>query len=243
MPPGLGAGASGSQNKRITMTQAFKTVFAAATLGLLSVLPTSAAVVSVVANAPESWALVDLNQTTTITGTWTDAPAIVAGSQSGKYKSPFDPKLADGGIDVPAEDAIPNWQAIKYFTVGSPDPNLAPSPAIMTFSEKQSYLSLLWGSIDEYNSLAFYLNGVLQSTVTGGYLLANGGQPAASGAAFVKVAEDFNEIRFFSNYGLLKDQAAFEFSNVVAAVPVPAGGLLLIGALGGLAALRRRKTA
>lgn len=31
--------------------------------------------------------------------------------------------------------------------------------------------------------------------------------------------------------------------GVVAAVPVPAGGLLLIGALGGLAALRRRKKA
>jgi hypothetical protein len=29
----------------------------------------------------------------------------------------------------------------------------------------------------------------------------------------------------------------------LAAVPVPAGGLLLIGALGGLAALRRRKVA
>jgi hypothetical protein len=37
------------------------------------------------------------------------------------------------------------------------------------------------------------------------------------------------------------DGAEFDF-EVVAAVPLPAGGLLLIGALGGLAALRRRKT-
>ena len=36
--------------------------------------------------------------------------------------------------------------------------------------------------------------------------------------------------------------AGFDF-EVVAAVPLPAGGLLLIGALGGLAALRRRKAA
>lgn len=37
------------------------------------------------------------------------------------------------------------------------------------------------------------------------------------------------------------DGAEFDF-EVAAAVPLPAGGLLLIGALGGLAALRRRKT-
>lgn len=37
--------------------------------------------------------------------------------------------------------------------------------------------------------------------------------------------------------------ANFSFDQVAAPVPLPAGGLLLIGALGGLAALRRRKLA
>jgi hypothetical protein len=147
-------------------------------------------------------------------------------------------------VNVTGGDVIANWQDIDYYTVGSPAPDTAPSPAILTFTTPQSYLSLLWGSIDTYNAIALYLNGVLQDTVTGQDLFNAGGLPAASGAAFVKIAESFNEVRFFSNYpGFGADTPAFEFSNVVAAVPVPAGGLLLIGALGGLAVLRRRKTA
>lgn len=224
------------------MTHVLKTAFAAATFGLLSVLPASAASVSVVANAPASWALVDPAQSLTVTGTWIDPPATVNGSSTNVFKSPFDPAKANAGADVPANETIPGWDKIKYYTVGSPVEGSA-SPAIMSFSEKQSYLSLLWGSIDTYNAIKFYLNGVLQSTVTGGYLLDNGGKPAASGAAFVRIAESFDEIHFLSNFDENGDIAAFEFSNVIAAVPVPAGGFLLIGALGGLALLRRRKMA
>jgi hypothetical protein len=224
------------------MMQTFKRTAAIAVLGLVSVMPASAATVSVVANAPDSWGSVDPSQSVVVNGTWTAAPSIVAGSVVDGYKSPFDPALANGGVDVVGDDVIDLWQEIQYFTVGSPTP-LAASPAIMTFAVKQSYLSLLWGSIDSYNAIAFYLNGVLQDTVDGGYLLANGGEPAANGAAFVQIAESFDEIRFFSNFPAFgEDTAAFEFSNVVAAVPVPAAGFLLIGALGGLAALRRRKT-
>ena len=49
---------------------------------------------------------------------------------------------------------------------------------------------------------------------------------------------------FFADTTGQPDQGGPVIDNVVlSAVPLPAGGLLLIGALGGLAALRRRKTA
>ncbi len=224
------------------MKHTLKMTIAAVGLALLAV-PTVAATVTVVANAPASWGLVNPAQSlNTGTGVWTDPAAIVSGSVGGQYKSPFDPRAANNGVDVPAAGAVPNWERIQYYSVGSPAPNSAPSPAVLAYAAQQSYLSILWGSIDTYNAVEFYLNGALQSTVTGGYLLANGGLPAASGAAFVHIAERFNEVRFYSNFGRNADVPAFEFSNVVAAVPVPAGGLLLIGALGLLGALRRRKT-
>jgi hypothetical protein len=73
-----------------------------------------------------------------------------------------------------------------------------------------------------------------------------GGNPTnvfGSKNAIVRFSSDsaFARISFFSNEGRNNDQAAFEFA--VAAVPLPAGGLLPFGAFGGIAVLRRRQTA
>ncbi|EDM72758.1 hypothetical protein RAZWK3B_01020 [Roseobacter sp. AzwK-3b] len=207
----------------------------------------AATFVVVGANAPESWSEVDLNNTTTLSpgAAWMAAPSTETNSFGGQYKSPFDPRSADNGVDVPAADQIANWQQIEYFTVGSP--NLVQSPAVMTVAPNSAFLSLLWGSVDLYNAIEFYAGGSLVETVSGADIFASGGEPAASGAAFVKISGfNFDEVKFYSNFGLSggTDQPAFEFSNVVAAVPLPAGGLLLLTALGGLGvASRKRKKA
>lgn len=207
----------------------------------------AATYVVVGANAPESWAEVDLGNTTALSAgaNWTTAPSTVSNSVGGEYKSPFDPRSADNGVDVPAADEVPNWEQIQYFTVGSP--NLVQSPAVMTVAPNSAFLSLLWGSVDLYNAIEFYAGGGLVETVSGADIFASGGEPAASGAAFVKISGfKFDEVRFYSNFGQRSgsDVPAFEFSNVVAAVPLPAGGLLLLTALGGLGvASRKRKKA
>lgn len=159
-------------------------------------------------------------------GVWSDAPAIVDGSVGGQYRSPFD-ELGASGND--------------YYTVGSPAPNLAPSPATLVLAATNTF-SMLWGSIDEYNSVVFS-NGSQTDIVTGSDVMAallGGGVMGATNAIVdFTLAFEFTTVSFYSNNGLASDRPAFEFA--LANVPVPAAGLLLLTALGAGAALRRRK--
>ena len=131
-----------------------------------------------------------------------------------------------------------------YFVIGGVlGSNGALSPVSLTFTSVQSAFTFLWGSIDEYNSVEFLLGGVSQLVYTGFDLITDFGLiqdgPNYEEVALVKFSEfdggGFDTVTFTS------PKAAFEIA--LPPVPVPAAGLLLLGALGGLAALRRRKTA
>jgi hypothetical protein len=97
-----------------------------------------------------------------------------------------------------------------------------------TFSGLNTVLRLVWGSPDSYNTLEFYNGASLVDSVLGGAISGNSLLVTISTSAF-------DRVRFISG------SPAFEYANV-SAVPLPAGGLLLLGALGGITALRRRKS-
>lgn len=142
------------------------------------------------------------------------APPIEVGSLSGQYRTPF-----EGGA---------GQNTAQFFNV------LGGTSATLLLSSVRSSLSLLWGSVDTYNAVDLYLGGNLMATITSANMTA---PQIGLGAEYVTIAGQlFDKVVFRSN------QNSMEFATV-SAVPLPAGVLMLLGALGALAAVRRRNAA
>jgi hypothetical protein len=161
-----------------------------------------------------------------------DAQA-VTGSVVNVYAAPY--IYSSNGVlfgDNTAEGA----DATKYLTTGSTN---AAAGAMITikFQVQQTYMGLLWGSVDTYNTLKFYLNGVEQASFTGANVTPSAtGNQGKDGTFYVNFGGGpFDEVRATSS------QKAFEFDNI-ALQSVPDGGatlMLLGGALAAVAALKR----
>jgi len=100
-------------------------------------------------------------------------------------------------------------------------------------------LSLVWGSPGPTNTLTLLLGGVVQVAMTGE--AARTLVDSAGGKRSVLVTLTGWQ---FDEMVIGADHRALEFANLQATVvPVPAAGLLLVTALGGLTLMRRRKAA
>ena len=176
------------------------------------------------------WAGYDLSNTgSTAGGVWTDPAALRTGSADGLYRSPFD----GSGVEDPA----PNWETLQFWAIGPNNPaGNANNAATLSFGQTVlNAFTFIWGSVDSYNSVDFQLNGVSQTLLTS-LVLNPAGFPTTLGAIFVEVTGiSFNSIVFTST-----NQEALEVS-FLAAVPLPAGVLLLGSALAGLGFLGRRR--
>jgi hypothetical protein len=114
-----------------------------------------------------------------------------------------------------------------------------PVSASFDFGGIFNRLSLVWGTPGPTNTLTLLLGGVAQVTMTG-----------ADAATLVTSAGGNRSVLLtltgwkFDEMVIGADHRALEFANLQAAVvPVPAAGLMLVTALGGLALMRRRKAA
>lgn len=167
---------------------------------------------------------VDLNDFGAYTpagATWSADPTVTPppANQSGKFVSPF------------GANSLTPYYSVGGFTAD----NGAASPVDLTFNADQTEFTLLWASIDSFNSVTFTDTASSMSKTFVGESSEIGG---ASGAfTFMANGGDtFDKITFTSATSRNPSQPSFEFATVI---PVPAGVLLFGSAFLAAGALRR----
>jgi hypothetical protein len=160
--------------------------------------------------------------TTPAGAAWDTVPLVPFGNLAGVYQSPFN----NTGL----------LASQSYFSVTGSE--------TLSFGVAQSSFSLLWGSIDSYNTLSFD-NG---QSWTGTDIVRLLGLPgsAANYEQVALVTFSFDAGSKFSSVTFSSSQPAFEFALApapVGAVPLPAAGWMLIAGAGAIAAIARRRRA
>ena len=168
--------------------------------------------------------------TTPLGAAWSGAAPLVSpppGNVTGIFQSPFN----NTGI----------VESQSYFSVGSPGGSGGGlSPATLTFTTIQSAFTMLWGSIDTYNTIQFFNGAASVGTWTGDTIAAMVGLGGSSpNYEVVALLNFFDFDTGFDSILFTSSQAAFEFG--LAPVPLPAGLLLFLSGLFGIGFLGRYK--
>jgi hypothetical protein len=154
----------------------------------------------------------------------------VTGSLGGEYAAPY----FSNGSGAPFGDGPANGQDTSqyvYVPTGG--------QATLTFSAPQTYIGLLWGSVDNYNTLLLLNGTTVVGELTGSDITVSAdGDQGANGTYYVNIDSTlpFTSVEFESSGN------SFELDDVAVSqsqqpIPEPASLALLAAALIGLAGL------
>jgi hypothetical protein len=181
------------------------------------------------------------NAATGLTVTFFGNAATVTGSASGRYAAPFLSGNNGAGFGPGGSTQANGVDTTRYLSSGSSGA-VARSRVELALPGASSYFGLLWGSVDSYNTLAFYDGATLVGSLTGSAVTPRAtGNQGSQGTFYVNIVSD----RPFDRVVASATSYAFELDNVAfsAPTPIPAPAALALFAMGllGLAWARRRR--
>jgi hypothetical protein len=180
------------------------------------------------------------SQGITVTFSGTGAGTIALPDAPGYYAAPY---ISSGNGTSFGNSQADGRDVTQYLTTGIGEVTLQ-------LDTPNQYFGLLWGSVDDYNSLSFYSGTTLLFNFTGHDVdaLANGNQ-GATGTFYVNINSDtpFDRVVASStSYGFEFDNVALGVNPVdpigVSPIPEPGTYAMLLAGLAMVGAMVRRRT-